>query len=515
MKNSKAGKVYLIGAGPGDPGLITVRGRDLLYSCQAVVYDNLVSEELIIHISPEVESYYVGKRAGHHIMEQEKINDLLLKLAREGKNVARLKGSDPLIFGRGGEEAAYLRENGIEFEIVPGVTAGIAAPAYAGIPCTDRERSSFVLFVTGHKATDKSHSSVPWKWVGQGYKGTVVIYMGVQELPRIVKKLIDGGYRPETPAAAIERGTYPTQKTVIATLATLPDEVIKQDIKPPTIFIIGEVVNLKDKLSWIERRPLTGLRVMVTRAADQADPTYKQLRELGAEPLPYPTIATGEIIDEKGWDALKRCTGDNNWLAFTSANGVRYFFDQLCGRGADPRHLGKFKIAAVGHGTNSALSAQGLATDFIPEDATVLTLAEAMLEKFNLKGANIIRVRGTLADDRFEKAVTSAGADCHQLTTYRTFHPVWPDGFKEKLLEHLPDAIMFTSRSSVDGLAKNLSGEEIKKILSHARIFSLGTGITTLIEEKGFTVTAQTGTHSIEGLVETIYCHFTDLKHRH
>jgi uroporphyrin-III C-methyltransferase len=242
--------VYLVGAGPGDPDLITVKAKCLLEQCDVVVYDALIPYELVATLPAEVERRYVGKKAERHSLPQQEINDLLVRLASRGNRVVRLKGGDPFVFGRGGEEAKYLREHGIPYEIVPGITSGVAAPAFAGIPCTDREEASHVTFVTGHKAVEKLSSSVPWDWVAGARNGTLVIYMGVSEIPKIVDRLLAGGMPPDTPVAAVERGTFPTQRTAITTLSELPDKVVELGVKPPTIFVIGKIVNLQKKLEW-------------------------------------------------------------------------------------------------------------------------------------------------------------------------------------------------------------------------------------------------------------------------
>lgn len=512
MNKIKTGVVYLIGAGPGDPGLITVRGRELLFSCDAVIYDHLVADELIIQVRPEVELHYVGKKAGDHPVPQEKINELMLRLARGGKNVARLKGSDPLVFGRGGEEAKFLKEHGIKFEIVTGVTSGIAAPAYAGIPCTDREKASFVLFVTGHKSSQKLKSAVPWEWVAKAQGGTLVIYMGVGEIENISHRLIKYGLSPDTPAAVIERGTYPSQRVVISDVQKMAGVVQANNIQPPALFVIGQVVDLRPWLEWFDHCPLCGVRVMVTRPADQAADLYKKLRELGAEPMPYPTIATEPNLDMSGWEAFKNITTRNNWLIFTSENGVRYFFDQYSSHFCDIRRLAGFKIAAIGQGTESALARYHLAADFVPIKFTVNDLASEFTKKHNITKANIIRIRGNLANDTFENETIKAGAKVTPITVYNTFHPNWPDGMKEKLFEHPPHAIMFTSGSSVRGLFHNLNKDEVYQLTKNAGVFSLGPMVSQIIEEHGLKITAQADEYTIDGLIKILQDHFTAQK---
>jgi len=504
MSKNKLGKVYLIGAGPGDPGLITVKGKRLLDTCKAVIYDNLVAPELIIGLDADVKKYYVGKKAGDHPVPQEKINELMLKLARDGCSVARLKGSDPLIFGRGGEEAKFLKENGIPFEIVTGVTSGIAGPSYAGIPCTDRERASSVTFVTGHKASEKYKHSVAWDWIAETKNGTVVIYMGVGEIDNIVRKLIENGMAADTPAAIIERGTFPSQRIFTGSLRRLPVMVKREQVRPPALFVLGEVVELRQWLDWYGGRPLSGIRVMVTRPADQSEDLYHQLRELGAEPLPFPTIAIEADDDPDGWTALQKISGDNNWLVFTSANGVRYFFDQFVHKSGDIRYLAKFKIAVVGPATSQALIERHVEADFIASKATGDDLAEEMAEKIDLNGATVVRVRGNLARTVIEDTLPDSGASVIPLTVYRTFHPDWPDGFKEKLYDHPPHAILFTSASTVKGLSHNLSDDETDKLLSSAKRFSLGPMVTQELNDRGHPPDAEADPHTLPGLIDTL-----------
>ncbi len=498
------GKVYLIGAGPGDPELITVKGMRYLRMAEVVIYDNLVSEKLIVELPPHVETYYVGKKAGDHPVPQEEINKLMLRLAREGKRVVRLKGSDPLIFGRGGEEAKYLKEHNIPFEIVCGITAGIAAPAYNGIPCTDRDKASFVMFVTGHKASDKLKSTVPWEWVAKAKGGTVVIYMGVHEIDNIVEQLIDGGMAPELPAAVIERGTFPSQKLGIGTLKELPQVVKEKDIHPPAIFILGEVVKLQHWLEWYHDLPLQGQRVMVTRPADQSHEVFARLCRLGAEPMPYPTIMTVPHNDNAGWQAFDRITSDKRWLVFTSENGVRCFARQFVERYRDVRRLAGWQIAAIGPGTMKALEREKWTVDFTPSRMLGKIVGEELAAEIDAPNTAIVRVRGNLAGDDAERILTDVGADVLPLTVYETRHRIWPDGFREKLFDHPPHAIMFTSASTVSGLAANLNEDELKTLTSKAKLFSMGPMVTAALEEHGLAPSREAAPHSLDGMIEAI-----------
>lgn len=504
---SNQGIVYLIGAGPGDPGLITIKGREMLNQCDAVVYDNLIPDELIVLLPEKVEKHFVGKSAGRHTLKQEDINRLLVKLASQGKKIARLKGGDPFLFGRGGEEARFLQENNIKFEIIPGITAGIAAPAYCGIPCTDREQSSFVLFVTGHKAIEKKLSSVPWEWVAQARSGTLVIYMGVGELPNIARKLIEGGMPADIESCIIERGTFPSQRAVSATLADLPEKTIEKKIKPPAIIMIGKVVSNEPLLNWHKQKPLYGLRVMVTRPADQAEPLYASLRDLGAEVLPYPTIATAEFMDMTSWkkfDDLAESKSDNKWIIFTSENGVRYFLGRYISRYDDIRKLSGFKIAAIGAGTAQALDGYNLKPDFVPAKATIDSFIKEFKSEVDLSESTIIRIKGNLADNRIEENLKSIACEILPIEVYTTFVPQWPGNMRERLFKYPPDIIVFTSGSTVDGFVKILDSEEVQLLTSNAAVLSMGPSTTRALKSSGLNASYEADEHTIPGIVKCL-----------
>jgi uroporphyrinogen III methyltransferase/synthase len=504
---AEKGTVYLIGAGPGDPGLITVKGRELLQSCDSVVYDDLIPPELIFSLPAGVEKYYVGKRSGKHSSSQEEINELLVKLASEGKSVARLKGGDPFIFGRGREEAQFLREKGVRFEVVPGVTAGIAAPAFAGIPCTDREKSSFVVFATGHKAAEKEISSAPWEWIASANGGTVVIYMGVAELENIVGKLLAARMSPELPVAVIEQGTLPMQRTVIAPLKEIVAKARSEKIEPPAIVVIGNVVDFHGQLEWFCKGLFSGLKIMVTRPADQASEIYQVLRNHGAEVMAYPTIATENSADAEAWELFHNANthlvtaANKGWLIFTSENGVRYFMGQLLKMGNDLRTLGVFKIAALGYGTQALLKSFGIIPDFIPTIATSVALANQFSSSNDLRGVTAVRVRGNLGDERIENKLRESGAIVIKMQVYRTYTPTWPDGFKEKLLARPPDIITFTSGSTVDGLFDILGDENAHNLLDHAKAVSIGPSTSRILQAHGGRVWLEAEEHSVPGII--------------
>jgi uroporphyrinogen III methyltransferase/synthase len=507
-KNDLQGIVYLVGAGPGNPDLITVRARQLLDECDAVVFDSLIPDELLVTLPIEVDRRYVGKQAGRHSLPQEEINDLLVRLASQGKRVVRLKGGDPFVFGRGAEEARYLKDHGIPYEIVPGITSGVAALSFSGIPCTDRDEASYVMFLTGHKAVEKAASSVAWDWVGGARKGTVVIYMGVGDIESIVSQLTGAGMPPDTPAAAIERGTLPTQRVVSTTLSSLPARVEELNIRPPTLFVIGTVVKYHGALDWFRDRPLFGVRVMVTRPADQAAPLYGELRELGAEVLAYPTIATVEDFRTDEWDALRRINTDERWVVFTNENGVRYFLRQWYATIGDVRGLNKYRIAAVGDGTARALNAANISPDFVPTEGTMDALARQMCEKYPLSGSTIVRVRGNYRDDTVEATLGSAGAKIISLPVYRVFHTRWLAAMKDKLFAYPPDVILFTSGPGVDGLVENLDEPQLEYLTASALLVSIGPSTSKVIRKHGMRVGLESKVSTLPSVIEELITHF-------
>ncbi|MEW5701830.1 MAG: uroporphyrinogen-III C-methyltransferase [Candidatus Zixiibacteriota bacterium] len=499
-----SGCVYLVGAGPGEPELVTVRGMRLLRTCDVVVYDDLVPDELIAALPEGVERHYVGKKAGKHKCSQEEINGLLIHLAQAGKAVVRLKGGDPFIFGRGGEEAQALAEHGIPFEIVPGVTSGIAAPAFAGIPCTDRRKASSVTFVTGHKSVGEESADVPWDWIGQAPSGTLVIYMGVGEIENIVSRLLNSGMPPDTPAAAIERGTFPTQRVICADLRELPEQVRQQGIRPPAVFVIGATVSLHDTLHWIKDRPLFGVRILVTRPADQALPLYRSLRGLGAEVQPFATIATVTATDEEGWRVFDRIDRERRWLLFTSENGVRYFLEHWRARRGDIRALAAYKIAAIGGRTVGALQDNMLSADLVLGQAKEASPADQLASLLASSPAVVVRVRGSSSDSTTEETLTRKGIDVVPLTVYKTHALVWPDEVKEKLTAYPPDLALFTSGPAVTALSASLSDDQRRQILARTGIVTIGPAASNAVRALGLSVALETGTRTISGMVREL-----------
>lgn len=340
-------KVYLIGAGPGDPGLLTIKGKDILEKADVVVYDYLANDTLLGYARPDAERIYVGKVAGNHALPQDGINKLIIEKAKEGKIVARLKGGDPYIFGRGGEEAEELLDAGVPFEEVPGISSTIAGPAYAGIPLTHRSFSSSVTLITGHENPDKPGSVHNWKALAAS-ANTLVFVMGMKNLPDIARNLIEAGLSPDTPAALVHWGTTAKHRSLAATLGTLHEEGVRQGFTNPSVIIVGKVVTLRDRLNWFEQKPLLGRSVVVTRAREQASGLAAQLADLGAEVIQFPTIDIKPLEDYSSVDAAVRNLGAYDWLIFTSANGVKCFWERLEAQGLDARALYGLQVAAIG-----------------------------------------------------------------------------------------------------------------------------------------------------------------------
>ncbi|MBI5233876.1 MAG: uroporphyrinogen-III C-methyltransferase, partial [Deltaproteobacteria bacterium] len=374
------GKAYLVGAGPGDPGLITLKAVEILKEADCVIYDFLANPKLLEHASPDAEKICVGKKGGTKTISQDEINDLLVKKARR-MMVVRLKGGDPFIFGRGSEEVQRLAQEGIPFEVVPGVTSASAVPTYAGIPLTHRELASSVSFVTGQEAPGKEDSDIAWDRLSHG-DGTIVFLMGWKNLPQITAKLIDMGRPSATPAAVISRGTFTGQRTVVATLDSIADEVERQGIKPPAVVVVGDVVRLRDKLSWFETKPLFGKRIVVTRALEQAGSFAKILEAKAALPIVFPLIKTVLPSDTRSLDRAIKRLSIYDWAIFTSVNGVRYFVERLEKLEKDIRELKGVRICAIGSMTAKAVEDLGIRVDLVPKEYR----AEAIIEALGRRG---------------------------------------------------------------------------------------------------------------------------------
>jgi uroporphyrinogen III methyltransferase/synthase len=496
--------VYLVGAGPGDPGLLTVRGRQLLDACDAVVYDALANPELLERRGgdgrPAPELHFVGKRGGDgSSARQEEINALLVRLSREGKRTVRLKGGDPLVFGRGSEEAQALSRAGVPFEIVPGVTAGVAAPAYAGIPVTHRGVATSVTFVTGHEDPTKGNAQTDWRALARA-GGTIVLYMGVKSLPGIAAALADGGLPGETPAAAVQWGTYPRQRTVVATLATLAERAAAEGLSAPVISVIGPAVRLRDEIAWFDARPLFGRRIAVTRAQAQAAALSERLRELGADVLEMPATRV-EPLDAAALRLAIDRLGAYAWAVFTSQNAVRLFWEQLRAAGRDARALASLKVCAVGPATGDALLARGIAVDVAPERFVAEGLIEALAARDDVRGARVLYAAAEGARDVLPAGLRELGAAVDVVPLYRSVTDgVGAEPLRAALDDGTVDLVTFTSASSVHGFVQAVGPELARR----APAASIGPITSEAARAAGIRVTVEAAESTIPGLVAAI-----------
>lgn len=498
---TRRGIVYLVGAGPGDPGLLTIRGRELLRTCDAVVYDALVSEQLLATElgGRDVERHFVGKRGGQGgSARQEEIEALLVKLAREGRRVVRLKGGDPFVFGRGGEEAQTLAREGIAFEIVPGVTAGIAAPAYAGIPVTHRGRATSVVFVTGHEDPDKTASTIDWRGLAQ--VDTLVLYMGVRTLPAVIADLVAAGRSPSTAAAVIERGTLPSQRVVTGALGTIVQQAHDAGIEAPAIAVIGDVVALRDDIDWWSRRPLAGKRIVVTRARAQASTLAMHLRELGADVLEMPTIRI-EPLDVAPLLRALDVIASYQWVVFTSQNTVEVVWRALRERGGDARSFAGTRIAAIGPATAEALLSCGIASDLVPPTYVGEALADALREAADVRGARVLLARAESARDVVPDVLRASGAHVDAIAVYRTVADSHgAAGVRSRLLAGEVDLVTVTSSSTVRYFVDAVGDDAARA----APLASIGPITTATARALGLTIAVDATEASVSALVDAV-----------
>jgi uroporphyrinogen III methyltransferase / synthase len=512
--SARAGVAYLVGAGPGDPGLMTVRALELIASVDAIYYDRLIPPGALDGARPDAELVYVGKAPGVPSVPQEEIGERLIEAARAGKSVVRLKGGDPFVFGRGGEEGEALRAAGIEFEVVPGITAGVAATAYAGIPVTHRDEASAVAFVTGHEDPEKEESALDWEALAR-FPGTLVFYMGVKRLRDNAAALIAAGREADEPAAAVERGTMERQRTVVATLGTLAETVEHEEVKAPALIVVGPVVARRESLSWLEQRPLYGRRVVVTRARAQASGLAKTLRGLGAEVVELPAIRIEPSLESEEVRAAVEGIGDYALICLTSPNGAHLLFKALGAAGLDARALAAPKkqqvgqeesgvaphpgpvIAAIGPGTARALAAHGIAADIVPERFVAESLVEA-LAQVEVSGKRVLVARAAEARDVIPEHLGSRGAEVDVVALYETVR-------EEPAAEAVEaaqsaDYVTFTSSSTV----RNLTDALGDRFPHDARIVSIGPVTSEAARDAGLEVHVEARSHDIDGLVAAL-----------
>lgn len=532
MRNQKKGKVFLIGAGPGDPGLLTLRGAEALEGAQVVVYDRLVSPALL-DFARNAEKIFVGKKGGDPFTPQDQINKILLRAVRNGKKVARLKGGDPFIFGRGGEEANFLATHRIPFEVIPGISAGTGAPAYAGIPLTDRRFSSEVLFVTAHENPAKNEFEIDWEKIAS-MKGTLVLFMGVQNLQETVKILIRYGKSKNTPVAVIERGTYSNQRVITGNLGNILKKASHEEIESPALTVIGNVVRLRSKLDWFsakQRGPLLGKNVLVTRGRSQAKELVRRLNGAGAKVIEFPTIEILPPADYHQMDREIARIDQYDWVIFTSANGVHHFFERMRSLGKDARIFSKAKIAVIGDATAQALLGRGIRADLIPKRFTSEELFKALKTKDEIRDQSFLLARADIAPPDLRKALEKEGAQVVEIVAYRTKkpstggaalclrsdeslrgtaslcgRPVQGDhaglSLYTLIKKNKIDYITFTSSSTVRNFFSLIPPALHKNLRS--RFVSIGPVTSQTLREYGFNPQREAKIHTIEGLVDTL-----------
>ena len=499
-----AGKVFLVGAGPGDYRLLTLKACDCLKRADTVVYDRLADKRILQYAPQNAEFIYVGKASSQHTMTQDKICQLLVDLGKAGKTVVRLKGGDPFVFGRGGEEALLLQENNIPFEIVPGVTSAISVPAYAGIPVTHRGVAASFSVITGHEDPTKDSSDINWEKLATA-TDTLVFLMGVANLPKITAKLIENGRPATTPVAIIRWGTKLQQQVWTSTLDEAAAMAQREGIKPPCIFLVGDVVNLRTDLAWFDNtamKPLFGKKILVTRARSQASKLTAALEELGAECIEAPAIKIVPPVDN--YEALDKAIGQldkYNWLIFTSTNGVEHFWHRLVAGGKDARVLYKARICAIGAATAQALASHGITADVVPERYQAEGIIEVLTKEL-VAGTKILVPRAAEARTLLPEALTKAGAQVDVVAAYETvMGDVEASVIRNALIKGEIDVVTFTSSSPVKNLLKLIKDPEL---LKEAQLAAIGPITAETMQKNGLTADIVAAEYTIEGLVQSI-----------
>lgn len=501
------GKVYLIGAGPGDYKLITMRGLEYLQQAEVVVYDRLADNRLLAYAPKNAEMIYVGKASANHTMKQEDINQLLVDKALEGKTVVRLKGGDPFVFGRGGEEALLLVENDVPFEIVPGISSSIAVPAYAGIPVTHRGIAASFAVVTGHEDPTKTNSSIYWQNLAKA-TDTLVFLMGVENLPYITKQLVENGRSADTPAAVIRWGTKPEQRTLVTTLGNAAEDVKKHGIKPPAIFLVGDVVTLREKLAWFDTRPLFGQTVLVTRAREQASALTAQLESLGASCIEAPSIKIEAPSDGyAGIDAAIADLSAYEWVIFTSVNGVKHFFARMKEAGKDSRAFAGIRICAIGSKTAEEVAKHGLMADLVPAEFRAEGIVEAM-KGCVTEGTKVLLARAKEARNVLPEELAKCGGDVTIAEAYRTVVASTNGAeLADMLREGKVDWVTFTSSSTVTNLI-GLLGEGGADLIRQTKVACIGPITAATCAQYEIKPTVMADEYTINGLVQKIEAYY-------
>ncbi len=510
MQNPSAtpGIVYLVGAGPGDPGLITVKGLEKIRTADVIVYDYLAGPQLLQEARPDAELIYVGKKGKDHTLEQVDINELLVSKARDGKTIVRLKGGDPYVFGRGGEEAEKLVEAGIPFEVVPGVTSAVAAPAYAGIPVSHRDHASMITFITGHEDPTKEDSAIDWEVLARN-PGTLVFLMGVKNLHNISESLIQHGKSPATPAALVRWGTTPQQVSVISTLAEIPSEAELRGLKPPAVLIVGSVVSLRESLGWFENKPLFGKKILITRAREQSRRMADKISEQGGEPIRFPTISIFHPTDSRPLDRSIEQIADFHWVIFTSVNGVERFFQRFFELREDIREMAGPRVGAIGPMTAAAIRKHGLRVDLLAKEFIAEGVLD-LLDEAEVRGKRFLIPRAESAREVLPEGITRMGGDVEVVSVYRTGLPDTADVemIRTMLSRKQVDALTFTSSSTVTHLAKMLDSSDLPALLDGIVIASIGPITSGTLRENGLPVHVEASEYTTDGLVEALAKYF-------
>ena len=502
MNEKRTGKVYLVGAGPGDPKLITLKGVECLKRADVVIYDLLINRALLEHCPPHTERIYGGKRPGEQRKRQDEINTLMIQKAKAGKTVVRLKGGDPFIFGRGGEEVLNLVEAGIDFEIVPGITSAIAAPAYAGIPLTHRDCASSVAFVTGHSASFASDSPIGWERLATAVD-TLVVYMGVGHLDQIAEQLTKHGRSPDTPVTLVHWGTTPQQKILEGTLADIAEKAKAADFRNPAVVVVGTVNRLREQLRWYDSKPLFGKRIVVTRARAQASGFSELLESYGAHTIQFPTIEIQPILDNLALDKAIICLSDYDWVIFTSVNAVEIFYSQLRENSADVRSFGKAQICAVGPKTVEALNRIGILADFVPSRSQGAAIANEME---NLAGKRVLLPCAKIAPKDLPTALHEKCAVIHTIPIYDTIKTEGKgrEELEKGIIGGEIDMVTFTSSSTVTNFVEMFDQHRPEVVLAKVRIAAIGPSTAEAVKRCGLKVDVMPSEASIEALTQEI-----------
>ena len=506
-KNNKKGICYLVGAGPGDPGLLTLRAKECLESADVVVYDYLCNPDILNHAPSSAEKIYAGKKAADHAIPQEELNDLLVKLSIKGQTVVRLKGGDPYVFGRGGEEAQELRRAGVPFEIVPGISSSVAGPAYAGIPVTHRDCCSQLTIFTGHEDPTKNDSVINYSKIGKA-DGTKVMLMGVGQLEKVTNQMIEGGAPKDTPIALIRWATTGRQQTLVGEIGNIVEKVNKSGFKAPAVTVFGEVVKLREQLNWFEERSLYGKKMVVTRTRTQAGELSVRLRHLGADVDEMPTIRIEPPVDLKGFGQLVQDSHKYDWIVFTSPNGVDAFFDIFFKLYKDARSIGGARIAAVGPGTQKKIESYHLSVDLLPEKYVAEGLVEKFKETEGVENQTIMLVRPETTRDIIAKGLSEMGAIVDEAIAYQTVPELEdPTGAVERFNSGEIELVTFTSSSTVESFM------ELELLIpDHLIMASIGPVTSETIRSYGHEVDIEAQESTIQSLVDSIEDYYLALQ---